>query len=174
MNKEFPVSKNIIVGMFLLVYFGSGVYQLLVKGLNEFLVIMGVGVFLLLYFFGIRPYKYTVDKRTLYYHYRLRKNKEVDLMQCEVICDPVPRIWELMLRANAIEIYTNVKKRYRFYPKERVEFVEAVLRGNKRIHCTVQDYTDVHRKLAKKQRKERIKAERAAQRAKREAKEKEN
>lgn len=51
------------------------------------------------------------------------------------------------------------KKRYCCFPKQRVEFVAAVMKENKRIHCTVKAYTDVHRQLEKQQRKEKRKAE---------------
>ena len=58
------------------------------------------------------------------------------------------------------------KKRYCCFPKQRVEFVAAVMKENKRIHCTVKAYTDVHRQLEKQQRKEKRKAEKKAAREK--------
>jgi phosphopantetheine adenylyltransferase len=85
-------------------------------------------------------------------------------MDCETICDPVPRASEMFARAHAIEIYTTKKKRHCFFPTERVEFVDAVSKANRRIHVTVQDYTDVHRQLEKRLRKERLKEEKRAKR----------
>lgn len=80
-------------------------------------------------------------------------------MTCEIICDPVSRWADIATRPHAIEIYTDARKRYCFFPEKRVDFVGAVLQGNKRISCTVQDYTDFHRQYGKKLRKERRKAE---------------
>ena len=54
------------------------------------------------------------------------------------------------------------RKDIAFFPKKRVEFVHAVVKANKRIHCTVKEYTDVYRILEKKDRKERRKAEKKA------------
>lgn len=164
MEKEFKVKKNSTVVIFCIVYFVYAAALFVLQNYSDAIVIGCFGIVLLAYFLGFRPYKYTVDRRTAIIYYRLRKNKEIDLMQCETICDPVPRLWELVMRPHAIELYTYVKKRYRFFPKYRVEFIEAILQGNKRIHCTVQDYTDVHRQLGKKLRKERLKAEKAAAR----------
>lgn len=87
-------------------------------------------------------------------------------MECETICDPVSRWADIATRPHAIEIYTNTKKRYCCFPKQRVEFVAAVMKENKRIHCTVKAYTDVHRQLEKQQRKEKRKAEKKAAREK--------
>ena len=57
--------------------FKFDVDELSEKGLrdNQVLKILDV----IVYIFGLTPYKYTVDKRTLYKCYRLRKNKELDL-----------------------------------------------------------------------------------------------
>ena len=114
------------------------------------------------FFLGCRPNKYTINNRELTIHYYLWKNSHVDLMNCDTICDPVPRMADLVTRPHAIELYTNTKKRYCFFPKKRVEFVHAVVKANKRIHCTVKEYTDVYRILEKKDRKERRKAEKKA------------
>ena len=76
------------------------------------------------------------------------------LMSCEVICDPVSRMADLVTRPHAIELYTDLKKRYSTFPKDRYEFVDAICESNKRIHCTVADYTDQHRKIEKKERRE--------------------
>ena len=162
MEREFQVKINFAVFLFLGVYLVYGVYYAVTVGLYEASLILATGALFAIYFLGFRPYKYKIDKRTVYKYFRLRKPKELDLMDCETICDPVPRFSEIYSRAHAIEIYTTAKKRHCFFPKDRVGFVEMVMRGNKRIHCTVQDYTDVHRKVEKRQRKERKRAERAA------------
>ena len=172
MEKEFKVKLNatsVLCLTFLIGYTGFYIYaQTLATSFGEaiygasLMIAIVLGWFV--YFIGLTPYKYVVDKKTLYKCYRLRKNKELDLMDCETICDPVPRASEMFKRAHAIEIYTTKKKRNAYYPKERVEFVDAVAKANKRIHVTVQDYTDMHRKLEKRLRKEKLKEERRAKR----------
>ena len=57
---------------------------------------------------------------------------------------------DLVTRPHAIELYTDLKKRYSTFPKDRYEFVDAICESNKRIHCTVEDYTDQHRKIERK------------------------
>ena len=140
-------------------------YTLFTAFTQDLQTVLIIGIFTILcfvVFIGMRPYKYSIEKKELTIHYALWKNSHVDLMHCETICDPVPRWADLVTRPHAIEIYTDTKKRYCFFPKERVEFVHEVVKANKRIHCTVKDYTDVYRILEKKDRKERRKAEKKA------------
>ncbi len=174
MKKEFIVKANFTVGLFLFVYFLYTAFLFFAKVWQSFFPVLIAGIIFYIYFLGFRPYRYIVDRKTIYIKYRLWKTKEIDLMQCETICDPVERFTEFVRRAHAIEIYTMNRKRHCFFPKDRVGFVEAVVRGNKRIHCTVQDYTDVHRQLARQQRKEQRRAEKRAAREKRSKQEEKN
>ena len=140
-------------------------YTLFTAFTQDLQSVLVIGIFTILcfvVFIGMRPYKYSIEKKELTIHYALWKNSHFDLMHCETICDPVPRWADLVTRPHAIEIYTDTKKRYCFFPKERVEFVHEVVKANKRIHCTVKEYTDVYRILEKKDRKERRKAEKKA------------
>ena len=140
-------------------------YTLFTAFTQDLQSVLVIGIFTILcfvVFIGMRPYKYSIEKKELTIHYALWKNSHVDLMHCETICDPVPRWADLVTRPHAIEIYTDTKKRYCFFPKERVEFVHEVVKANKRIHCTVKEYTDVYRILEKKDSKERRKAEKKA------------
>ena len=164
MEKEFKVKLNMTTLLCLTFFVAYTIYYWLTVSLYAASLLIVICVGWGAYTIGLTPYKYIVDKRTLYICYRLRKNKELDLMDCETICDPVPRASEMFARAHAIEIYTTKKKRHCFFPKERVEFVDAVSKANKRIHVTVQDYTDVHRQLEKRLRKERLKEEKRAKR----------
>ena len=164
--KEFKVRMNTATLIFLIAYALYTLFTIFTQDTSTIITIIVFGVICYAFFLGCRPYKYSIEKRTLTIHYRLWKNSHVDLMECETICDPVPRMADLVTRPHAIEIYTNTKKRYCCFPVGRVEFVDAVDKAKKRIHCTVKEYTDVHRKLEKKARKEKRKAE------KREAKEK--
>lgn len=161
--KTFKFRKNTVTLIFLIAYavyiFYLGVVQ---KNYKDLPIVVGFYVLCLAFFLGCRPYAYEVGKRTLIIKYYLWKNSEVDLMQCETICDPVSRWADIATRPHAIEIYTNVKKRYCCFPTERVEFVDAIVQENKRMHCTVKEYTDMRRVLEKKRRKERKKIEKKA------------
>ncbi|MDE6952393.1 MAG: PH domain-containing protein [Erysipelotrichales bacterium] len=159
--KKFKFRMNTATLIFLVAY---AVYILYLtfwqRNFKDLPLVVGFGVLAYAFFLGCRPYGYEIGKRTLIIKYFLWKNSEVDLMQCETICDPVSRWADIATRPHAIEIYTNTKKRYCCFPKQRIEFVDAIVQENKRIHCTVKEYTDVRRKLDKKRRKERKKAER--------------
>ncbi|MEG0453427.1 MAG: hypothetical protein RR428_09375 [Coprobacillus sp.] len=158
MEKEFKVRMNTATAIFLTAY-TIYIIGLAVTRTFGTLVPVGIaGIVFYIFFLGLRPYKYTLDKKTLSIHYRLWKAREIDLMQAETICDPVSRWADIATRPHAIEIYTDARKRYCFFPKKRVDFVTAVMQANKRIHCTVKDYTDIHRQIEKKLRKERIRA----------------
>lgn len=166
MEKKFKFRMNTATLIFLIAYAVYFVYLIIQQQYDSLLIVGIFGVLVYAFFLGCRPYQYVIEKRTLTVCYYLWKNKEIDLMECEVICDPVSRWADVATRPHAIEIYTNTKKRYCLFPKQRVEFVDAVLQANKRINCTVQDYTDYHRQLDKKMRKERRKAEKRAKREK--------
>lgn len=162
MKKEFKVKQNTAVLLFQIAYV---IYMVLLIVKQEFKALIPVGimaVILFLFFWGFRPFVYEVGNRTVTIKYRIWKNKEIDLMNIEVICDPVSRWADIATRPHAIEIYSNTKKRTCFFPIERVEFVDAILKENKRIHCTVKEYTDVRRQLAKKQKKEEKRARKKA------------
>lgn len=168
MVKEFKARANTASVLFMVtyaVYIGILIFK---QQFHLLAPVCGLGVILYTFFLGCRPYKYTIEKKVLTIHYRLWKNSEVQLMECETICDPVSRWADIATRPHAIEIYTDTKKRYCFFPVQRVDFVAAVLQANKRIHCTVKDYTDVHRQIEKKLRKEKRKAEKTAAKNKKE------
>ncbi len=159
--KKFKFRMNTATLIFLVAYAVYILYLIfLQKNFKDLPLVVGFGILVYAFFLGCRPYGYEIGKRTLIIKYFLWKNSEVDLMQCETICDPVSRWADIATRPHAIEIYTNTKKRYCCFPKQRIEFVDAIVQENKRIHCTVKEYTDVRRKLDKKRRKERKKAER--------------
>ncbi|MEG0367474.1 MAG: hypothetical protein RR585_11610, partial [Coprobacillus sp.] len=157
MEKEFKVRMNTATVVFLLAYTAYMGYTVIMKDWGSFIPVGIAGVIFYIFFLGMRPYKYVVEKKTISKKFYLWKTRTIDVMECETICDPVPRFADLITRPHAIEIYTNVNKRYCYFPKDRVGFVTAVVQSNKRIHCTVKDYTDVHRKIEKKLRKERRK-----------------
>lgn len=160
--KTFKYRINTATIIFLAALFFYTLFTAFTQDLQTVLIIGIFTILCFVVFIGMRPYKYSIEKKELTIHYALWKNSHVDLMHCETICDPVPRWADLVTRPHAIEIYTDTKKRYCFFPKERVEFVHEVVKANKRIHCTVKEYTDVYRILEKKDRKERRKAEKKA------------
>ncbi len=160
--KEFKYRINTATIIFLTALCFYTIFTVFTAKLNVIIMIVIFTALCFVVFIGMRPYKYSIQKKNLTIHYALWKNKHVDLMRCETICDPVSRWADIATRPHAIEIYTDTKKRYCFFPKERVEFVHEVVKANKRMHCTVKEYTDVSRILEKKDRKERRKAEKKA------------
>lgn len=117
MEKEFKARANMASVIFLVAY-TAYIGLLLFKNSFESLIpVIVLGILLYIFFLGCRPYKYTVEKKTLTIHYRLWKNKEIDLMTCEIICDPVSRWADIATRPHAIEIYTDARKRYCFSQK---------------------------------------------------------
>lgn len=158
MSSVFKVRPNLSVGCFLAVYAAYTGYYFVTSfskdAAGSICLLVALALFAA-YFLGCRPYKYVIEKKTVYTYRRLLKTKELDLMQCATITDPVLKLTKWSSMPHAIEVYSDKNKRYSFYPEDRVGFTGAVLRENKRIHCTVKDYTDIHRKFAKKQRKER-------------------
>lgn len=160
MKKSFKFKMNTATALFLTTYTAYVIYMAIIKQWSVLPMLLVFGCLIYAFFLGCRPYGYDVEKKTVTIKYYLWKNKEVDLMQCETICDPVSRWADIMTRPHAIEIYTNTKKRYCFFPKKRVEFVDAIVKENKRIHCTVKEYTDVHRKSEKRRQRENRREER--------------
>lgn len=160
--KEFKVRMNTATIVYLVALTLYTLFTIFTQDNQTTLMVVIFTIVCYIFFLGCRPYKYSIEKKELTIHYHLWKNSHVDLMHCETICDPVPRMADLVTRPHAIEIYTETRKRYCFFPKERVEFVHAIVKANKRIHCTVKEYTDVYRILEKKDRKERRKAEKKA------------
>lgn len=154
MKKFFKFRMNTATFLFLFIYVLYTLQLIITQQWSSVLPVVIFGVVAFAFFLGCRPYGYEVEKRTVTIKYYLWKNKEIDLMQCETICDPVSRWADIATRPHAIEIYTNTKKRYCFFPKKRVEFVDAIIKENKRIHCTVKEYTDVHRKSEKRRKRE--------------------
>lgn len=160
--KEFKYRINTATIIFLTALCFYTIFTFFTAKLNVIIMIVVFTTLCFVIFIGMRPYKYSIQKKSLTIHYAFWKNKHVDLMHCETICDPVSRWADIATRPHAIEIYTDTKKRYCFFPKERAEFVHEVVKTNKRMHCTVKEYTDVSRILEKKDRKERRKAEKKA------------
>ncbi|MCD8029067.1 MAG: hypothetical protein LUF02_10545 [Erysipelotrichaceae bacterium] len=159
-EQEFKPSSNLTVRLFVIVYWLYAIYILLydvflAHVLSDFYVVGGGGLVITLYMVGFRPYRYIVGNRTVTYRYLIRKNKEINLMNCETIMDPQEKFTSIIMRARAIELYDIDQKKYKFFPKDRVGFVDAILKENRRIHCNVQDYTDSKRELKKRERRQR-------------------
>ena len=113
--KEFKVRMNTATLIFLIAYALYTLFTIFTQDTSTIITIIVFGVICYAFFLGCRPYKYSIEKRTLTIHYRLWKNSHVDLMECETICDPVPRMADLVTRPHAIEIYTNTKNKNIFY-----------------------------------------------------------
>lgn len=159
-EQEFKPSSNLTVRLFVIVYWLYAIYILLfdvffAHALSDFYVVGGGGLVISIYMIGFRPYRYIVGNKTVTYRYLIRKNKEINLMNCETIMDPKETFTSVIMRARAIELYDIDQKKFKFFPKDRVGFVDAILKQNRRIHCNVQDYTDSLRELKKRERRQR-------------------
>ncbi len=159
-EQEFKLKSNLTVRLFVTVYWVYAIYILLydvflAHALSDFYIVGGGGIIITIYMIGFRPYRYIVGNRTVTYRYLVRKNREINLMNCETIMDPKETFTSIIMRARAIELYDIDQKKYKFFPKDRVGFVDAILKENRRIHCNVQDYTDSKRELKKRERRQR-------------------
>jgi len=169
-TQEFKVKPNLAVGLTLImlavisVVYISNYFVAKTMTTAQFIVYLIFVGCMYFYFLGCRPTAYVVGNKTIVMKKRLIPDKEIDLMHAEVICDPVSRLADLVTRPHAIEIYMDTKKRWCFFPKDPVGFTGAVVNENKRIHCTVQKYTDLHRSIVKRERKSRRRNERRARR----------
>jgi len=143
--KKYKVNTNpaiLYFEVFYVVYIG---WMLIDRNYQEAFVSSVVAIFIFSYLLLLRPYMYSIDRKTLTIHKRIGKGKELNLMKCETICDPVAKMTRLITNPHAIEIYTEGKKRYVLSPKERLGFVRAVAVANKRIHVQVKDYAKTYK-----------------------------
>ena len=154
MKQEFKFRKNTATLIFLTGYTLYVLIKLILQDFKDLPLVVAFGVLLFIIFIGCRPNAYEIENRRMTIKYPLWKNKEVDLMRCDTICDPVSRMADLVTRPHAIEIYTENNKRYCCFPKDRQGFVGAVVNANKRINCQVHEYNETHRKFEKKRRRE--------------------
>lgn len=153
-TKEFKVGMNPAVLYFEIFYVVYIVWRAIVGDYQSALVAGIAGILILGYLLLYRPYKYSIDRKDLIIHRRIGKNKEINLMTCETICNPVPKMTKIITNPRSLEIYTEGKKRIVVTPKERIKFVEAIVAANKRIHIQVEEYAATHRSYEKKRRKE--------------------
>ena len=80
-------------------------YTLFTAFTQDLQTVLIIGIFTILcfvVFIGMRPYKYSIEKKELTIHYALWKNSHVDLMHCETICDPVPTVSYTHLQENVL------------------------------------------------------------------------
>lgn len=161
--KEFKVGLNPAVLYFEIFYVVYVAWRAIVKDYQSALVAGVAAIFILGYLTLYRPYKYSIDRKEMIIHRRIGKNKEINLMTCETICNPVPKMTKIVTNPRSLEIYTEGKKRIVVTPKERMKFIEAVVMANKRIHVQVKEYAETHRSYEKKRRKEMQRAEKLSE-----------
>lgn len=152
-KSEFKIRMNPAILYFEIFYIVAIVMQIFDKEFSGAIATAVVGLLIFAYLNLWRPYKYTIERRTLILNRRIGKNKEVNLMTCETICDPVPKMTKIITNPRALEIYAEGKSRLVVTPKERIEFIEAVVATNKRIHVQCKEYAATHRSYEKKRRK---------------------
>lgn len=152
-EKEFKIRLNpaiLYFEIFYVVYIG---YLFILGQIMPAIACAACGVLIIGYLSLWRPYKYTIARRTLIINRRLGKDKEINIMTCETICDPVPKMTKIITNPRALEIYAEDKKRLVVNPKDRMGFIEAVVAANKRIHVQCTEYAATHRSYEKKRKK---------------------
>jgi hypothetical protein len=122
--------------------------------MKQAIVLLIFAAIMTFYFVGCRPYLYVIEKKEIISKKRWFKDKHLDLMKAEIVTDPVPRLADLVTRPHAIEIYDMEKRRHKYFPVDAAGFTNAVVKSNKRIHCTVKSYTDRYRKISRRDRRE--------------------
>ncbi len=150
---EFKKARNdaeIYFIVFYIIYMGILIFQ---QHYNELIVVAIAGIIIIGYLLLFRPYKYSISRKELVIHKRLGKNKEIQILKCETICDPVPKMTKIITQARALELYTEGNKRIVIVPSNRVDFVGAIHMANKRIHIQVKDYAANRKVFEKKIRK---------------------
>lgn len=144
--------------VFYAIYFGIQIYD---KNYQAALVILGLAVLVYFYFLCWRPSGYEIEKKTLTLKRRLLKDKEINIMEMETITNPIPKMSKIIANSHSYEIYMNGGDRITVAPQQdrQLEFVDAIMHANKRIHCQVKEYNESHRVSQKKRRRNRDKEE---------------
>ncbi|WP_249029111.1 PH domain-containing protein [Tannockella kyphosi] len=140
--------------LFYFIYFVILIFQ---GDFTGALTVAAFGLIIYGYLLGFRPSGYSITRKTLEVHYRLRKTKEYNLMSIETISDPAPRLTKIITDPRTLEIYLESGKRVVVSPKSNLEFTSAIVSGNKRVNVQVKEYAQNRRVMEKKQRKERKK-----------------
>ena len=95
-EKEFKVQLNLPAAYFSVFYAIYVVYMIVSGNFSDLPAVVVLGVIAIGYLFGYRPYKYVVKRRTLEIHRRIGKTKEINLMNCETITDPIAKMTKIM------------------------------------------------------------------------------
>ena len=160
---EFKRALNPAILYFEIFYIIYVVVEFIFGNLMSAIIVAIFGIAIVVYFNLFCPYKYTIERKNLIINRRLGKDKEINLLTCETICDPVPKMTKIITSPRALEIYTGNKKRIVVTPRDRMKFIEEVVRVNKRIHVQNKEYAATHHSYEKK-RKRRLKEEAQAAR----------
>ena len=100
-EKEFKVQLNLPAAYFSVFYVIYVVYMIVSGNFSDLPAIIVLGVVAVGYLFGYRPYKYVVKRRTLEIHRRIGKTKEINLMNCETITDPIAKMTKIITNAHS-------------------------------------------------------------------------
>ena len=103
-EKEFKVQLNLPAAYFSVFYAIYVVYMIVSGNFSDLPAVIVLGVIAIGYLFGYRPYKYVVKRRTLEIHRRIGKTKEINLMNCETITDPIAKMTKIITNAHSYEI----------------------------------------------------------------------
>ena len=153
-EKEFKIKLNPAILYFEIFYMVYVVYLFIIGQMVPAIVCAICGLLIIAYFSLWRPYKYTINRRTLIINRRVGKDKEINIMTCETILWSCTKRWQKLITSpRALEIYAENKKRFVVTPKDRMGFIEAVVAANKRIHVQCTEYAATHRSYEKKRKR---------------------
>ena len=158
MTKEFKKQLNyaeLYFEIFYVVYIGILIFQ---GQMQAALVVFVFGLAIFSFLLGFRPYKYSITRKTLTLHRRLGKNREINLMYVETLCDPIPKLTKLVTNERSLEMYIEGQKRLVVTPQNQALFVQEVLVANKRIHVQVSEYAK-NKGMYEKERRKALKKE---------------
>ena len=110
-EKEFKVQLNLPAAYFSVFYVIYVVYMIVSGNFSDLPAIIVLGVVAIGYLFGYRPYKYVVKRRTLEIHRRIGKTKEINLMNCETITDPIAKMTNKRIHCQ-VEEYNQTHRKW--------------------------------------------------------------
>lgn len=148
-TKKFNKSLNaaeLYFEVFYVIYIGLLLFR---SEFDAAIIVFVVGLVIFGYLLLLRPSSYSVTRKTLIIHKRLGKDKEINLMTCETITDPLPKMTRLITNPHSLEMYFEGKVRVVVSPDKRIDFVDTVISANKRIQVQVKDFA-ANRKVVKK------------------------
>ena len=131
-EKEFKVQLNLPAAYFSVFYAIYVVYMIVSGNFSDLPAVIVLGVIAIGYLFGYRPYKYVVKRRTLEIHRRIGKTKEINLMNCETITDPIAKMTKIITNAHSYEIYMLLFIQIREFTVKLKNITKLIVNGKRK------------------------------------------